>query len=120
MLDKNFCDTFRELRMEKKLSQEAIAKELDVSQSLINNWETNRSTPAPEMLEYIADYFAISVDYLIGRTNDRRFYAPDYKNKKIVNLLYDKVKDLSEDKQQMILNVTEAVMKDIDKQIDNK
>lgn len=120
MIDKNFCDIFRELRIEKKLSQESIAKELDVSQSLINNWETNRSTPAPEMLEYIADYFNTSTDYLIGRTNDRRFYAPDDKNKKIVNLLYDKVKNLSEDKQQMILNLTEAVMKDIDEQIDNK
>ena len=117
--ERAFCDVFKELRLEKGLSQEKIANELDVSQSLIGNWETYRSTPSPELLEYIADYFDVSVDYLIGRTSDRRYYKSD-ENRKIVNMLYDKVKDLSPEKQQTIYNVTEAIMKDIDKQLDGE
>ena len=39
------------------MSQENIAKELDISQNLMNNWKTERSTPTPEMFIYITDYF---------------------------------------------------------------
>ena len=115
ILDENrmFQDVFRELRTKKKLSQEKIATELDVSQSLINNWETNRSTPGPEMLDYIADYFKVSTDYLIGRTTDKRYYSSNEENK-ILNVLYDKLKDLSEEKQKFMLNVIKGVMEETD------
>lgn len=90
MNEKQFQDIFKELRISKKMSQENIAKELDVSQSLINNWETGRSTPAPEMLIYIADYFDVSIDYLVGRTNDRRWYNNKQDNT-FRNLVYEKL-----------------------------
>lgn len=119
MENRAFQDVFRELRLEKKMSQEKMADELDVSQSLINNWETNRSTPAPEMLEYIADYFDVSTDFLIGRTNDKRYYSSNSDNR-TVNILYSKVKDLPEEQQQFILNVTNTIMNQIDKELDGK
>ena len=75
MIEKQFQNIFKELRTDKKMSQENMAKELNVSQSLINNWETGRSTPAPEMLIYIADYFDVSIDYLVGRTNEKLYYV---------------------------------------------
>ena len=119
MENRAFQDVFRELRLEKKMSQEKMADELDVSQSLINNWETNRSTPAPEMLEYIADYFDVSTDFLIGRTNDKRYYSSNSDNR-TVNILYSKVKDLPEEQQQFILNVTNTIMNQIDKELDHR
>lgn len=97
------------------MSQESIAKELDVSQSLINNWETNRSTPAPEMLEYIADYFDISVDYLIGRSKYRNL---EKDNSELENALFSKAKELSDEDKKAILQVMNAIHKDIDKEID--
>ena len=122
ILDNNriFGDIFKELRLDKHLSQNKVSEELKVSQALITKWESNQSTPSPKMLDYIADYFEVSTDYLIGRTNDKRMYASDEKNTKIVNLLYDKLKDLSEDKQKIILNVKEAVMKDINERLNGK
>lgn len=113
-MNKSFCDVFRELRLEKKLSQEAIAKELDVSQSLINNWETNRSTPAPEMLEYIADYFDVSVDYLIGRSNFKNLEA----NSEIDKALFSKARQLDNSTKIALLQVMNSVHKDIDKELD--
>ena len=106
-----FGDIFKELRLEKGLSQDKIAIELDVSQGLITKWESHQSTPSPEMLDYIADYFDTSTDYLIGRTTDKRFYYDEQDNK-ILNVLYDKLKKLPEDKQKFILNVTENFIKD--------
>lgn len=69
MEERSFQDVFKELRQERGKSQDAMAKDLDVSPALISKWENNVSTPGPEMLEYIADYFNVSVDYLIGRRN---------------------------------------------------
>lgn len=101
-----FQDIFRTLRLEKKLSQDKIAEELDVSQSLINNWETNRSTPGPEMLDYIADYFNISVDYLIGRSKYRNL---EFNNSELDNTLIDKIKRLTDEDKMGLLGVVDLL-----------
>ena len=109
MNEKQFQDIFKELRIEKKLSQDSIAKDLDVSQSLINNWETGRSTPSPEMLEYIADYFDISIDYLVGRTNDRRWYKKS-SDTEILNKIYEQLKKLPKLEQVLVLELTRKIV----------
>lgn len=116
MEERTFQDVFKELRLERNLSQDKIASELDVSQSLINNWETGRSTPAPEMLEYIADYFNVSVDYLIGRSKYRNLEA---NNSELDNVLFSKAKSLTDDEKKAIINVINAIHKDVDKELDN-
>lgn len=105
MEEKQFQDVFRQLRIEIGKSQESIAKELDVSQSLINNWETGRSTPAPEMLQYIADYFDLSIDYLVGRTNDKRWYPPQKQEMKVINEIVEELSNLSLNDQHFILTI---------------
>lgn len=115
MDERSFQDVFKELRLEKNLSQDKIASELDVSQSLINNWETGRSTPAPEMLEYIADYFNVSVDYLIGRSKYKNLEAG---NNELDNILFSKAKDLSDEDKKAVLGIINALKKDVDKELD--
>lgn len=115
MDERSFQDVFKELRLEKNLSQNKIASELDVSQSLINNWETGRSTPAPKMLEYIADYFNVSVDYLIGRSKYKNLEAG---NNELDNILFSKAKDLSDEDKKAVLGIINALKKDIDKELD--
>jgi transcriptional regulator with XRE-family HTH domain len=116
MKDRCFQDVFKELRLEKDLSQDKIAEELDVSSSLVSKWENNQSTPAPEMLEYIADYFNVSVDYLIGRSKYKNL-EPD--NSELENALFSKAKELSDADKKVILDVMNAIHKDIDKELDN-
>jgi len=111
MENKSFQDVFKELRLEKKMSQDKIAEELDVSQSLVNKWENNQSTPAPEMLEYIADYFNVSVDYLIGRSKYKNLETD---NSELENALFSKVKELSDEDKKVVLDVMNAIKKDID------
>lgn len=120
MEERSFQDVFKELRLEKKLSQESIARDLEVSQSLINNWETNRSTPGPEMLEYIADYFDVSTDYLIGRTNDKRYFKQNDDCIKDFNLLFDKYKGLSDSDKQFMKNMIIERRRQIDEQLEKE
>lgn len=110
-----FGDIFKELRLEKKLSQEKIAEDLEISQPLIAKWESHQSTPSPEMLDYIADYFNVSVDYLIGRSKYKNLEAD---NSELDNILFSKAKDLTYDEKKTIINVINAIKKDIDKDLD--
>lgn len=115
---KMFGDIFKELRLEKRLSQDKIAEELDVSQGLIAKWESHQSTPSPEMLDYIADYFNVSTDYLIGRTNDKRYFKKNDDSIKEFDVLFDKYKTLSEDDKELIKNIIETRRKQIDKELE--
>ena len=49
----------------------AIAEYLGVSQNTYSQYENGVISISPEMLVKLADYFHVSVDYLLGRTNDR-------------------------------------------------
>lgn len=112
-----FGDIFKKLRLEKNLSQDKIAEELDVSQGLITKWESHQSTPSPEMLDYIADYFDVSTDYLIGRSKYRNLEAG---NSELDNLLFSKAKELNDEEKRAVLQVINAIHKEIDKELDNK
>ncbi|MFQ7291865.1 MAG: helix-turn-helix domain-containing protein [Monoglobales bacterium] len=56
----------RELREEKHINQQKLAIALNVTQAAISKYELGLSEPDISMLKNIADYFHVSVDYLIG------------------------------------------------------
>lgn len=60
----------KELRKKKNLSQIRLAMELNLSQNSISRYETLEREAGYETLIQIADYFNVSLDYLLGRTDD--------------------------------------------------
>ncbi|MFQ6367189.1 helix-turn-helix domain-containing protein [Lactococcus lactis] len=72
---KNITEEFslclKKLRMKRKLSQKQIAEELKISQQQYSKWEGGIITPNAETLVRLADYFDVSVDYLLGRKRER-------------------------------------------------
>ena len=60
----------KELRKHKKISQLKLAMELNTSQNTISRYETGEREPGINELIKIADYFNVSIDYLVGRTNN--------------------------------------------------
>ena len=64
---KSLGDVIRELRKGKKLTQDDLAPLLNVTRATLANWEVNRADPNLEDLNKIADFFNVSVDYLLGR-----------------------------------------------------
>ena len=60
----------KELREEKKLSQTALAQSVGTSQRNIGRWENGENEPTYSQLVKIADYFGVTIDYLVGREDD--------------------------------------------------
>lgn len=67
-----FGDVLKQLRLEAKLTQKELSRILGVSESTVGMYERNQREPAFEMLEAIADYFNVDMDYLTGRASVRR------------------------------------------------
>lgn len=61
----------KELRKEKKLSQKEIAKEMNISEKTLSRWENGESQIKPEKAQQLADYFGVSVGYLLGYESNR-------------------------------------------------
>lgn len=71
----------KQVRENKKMTQEELSVILGVSRSALGLWEQGRREPPQESLIKIANYFKVSVDYLLGRTDfknqDRNTFSPD-------------------------------------------
>jgi len=59
-----------ELREQRGLTQEELASSLGISRAALSHYEKNRREPDFETLSKMADLFQVSVDYMIGRTNN--------------------------------------------------
>ena len=60
----------KEIRKQKGISQLKLALDLNMSQNTISRYETGEREPGINELIKIADYFNVSVDYLLERTNN--------------------------------------------------
>ena len=104
-------DRLKELRKERNVSQQALGEIVGFSQQSINKYENNNIEPDISTLIKLADYFDVSVDYLIGRTNVRITYS----DIGIDNLDYDSIsselfKRLSNDKKELVVNLLKALI----------
>ena len=59
----------KELRKEKGITQLQLALALNMSQNTISRYETGERQAGYDELIRIADYFNVSIDYLLGRTD---------------------------------------------------
>ncbi len=64
-----FSEKLKCLRIAHGITQTELACTLNVSRSCIANYERDRRQPDRELLLAIAQYFRVSIDYLIGRDN---------------------------------------------------
>jgi len=65
----DFSQRLKLLRNINKTTQEDLAKYLGVGRATIAGYETKGTQPSFESLFKIADYFNVSIDYLLGRTD---------------------------------------------------
>ena len=72
----------KELREARHLTQSGLGMACHMSQSLISAYELGRRVPSRDDLTLLADYFGVSVDYLLGRTKVKD-YITDLKNDEI-------------------------------------
>ena len=96
----NFIENLKELRKEKNLSQFDLSEKTKITRATISNWEQGRCEPSIDDLIKLAKFFAVSIDYLVGKTNDFTISADvstlSYKEKtllKFFNLLNENTQD---------------------------
>lgn len=61
-------EKIKELRKAKKVSQVEMASALGLTKQCVSNWENDNIQPSIEMLVKIADYFGVTTDYLLCRS----------------------------------------------------
>ena len=62
----------RELRLERNMSQQRLAMELSMTQNTISRYENGEREHGIKELIRIADYFNVSLDYLLERSEQKR------------------------------------------------
>lgn len=94
----------KELREEKGLNQNDLAKIFNISPSSIGMYETDKREPDDDLKIKFAEYFNVSIDYLMGTTDIREKYIEN-KDDDIDIAFYEGYKDL-EDEDKEILRAT--------------
>lgn len=64
-----FSYRLKSLRIDTDLTQEQLAKHLNITRSALANYENGFREPGYEILITMANYFDISLDYLLGRSD---------------------------------------------------
>ena len=100
----SFGQRFSRLRKEKKLTQDEIAKKLNITAQSVSKWENDNSYPDVALLSDIASLFNITVDELLGREVVKTEILHESERKNI-NKMVLKVKVLSEDGDKVNINL---------------
>lgn len=66
-----FGSRLKKLRKENRLTQIELAKILFIDDTSISKYENGKVTPENGLMQRIADYFNVSIDYLLGRSDER-------------------------------------------------
>lgn len=101
----------RDLRAEKNISQRKMAEMFSVSQGTYNNWEQGNTQPSIEQLIELARFFSVSVDYLIGNSDDEGYIKIQevLSNDDVATL--HTVKTLPEDSKQLLMDFIASLEK---------
>jgi len=109
------------LRKKKNLTQAQLASKIDVDQTTIGRWEDGNREPTIGNASNIAEVFQVSLLDLLDKDlsleeNNNNFKELD----ELGILLSSKIKDLPEDKQRLIINVTKSIIEQVDKELDGE
>ena len=92
------------LREQRNMTKSAVAKELGFSRQLYGNYENGIRTPDTETMKRIANYFNVSLDFLLGNSTE-----PTIENKKIP-------KDLKKILEEEAVTLNGRLLSDADKE----
>lgn len=109
----DFGQRIKQLRKEFTLTQEDLAKILSKTRSAVAGYESEGKQPDFDTLNALADYFDVSTDYLLGRTDikkigPRRIYSAS----ELVEILPDEYKELFLDQNLGYIEFAKGLMKD--------
>lgn len=99
-----FFDIFNELCQKKGVSCKKAATDIGLANSITTKWKDRGSTPNAKTLNKIADYFGVSVLYLLGEKENAQ---PELSE--VDKQLFDIIKDLSNEDKLMMLDMIKTI-----------
>lgn len=96
-------ERLKKLRNQNNLSQQALADRLGINRSTYSRYESGVIQADYETLQKIADFYGVSVDYLLGRTDDPT--PPDKKSKPYYALTEKDERDIAKDLERLMQNL---------------
>lgn len=106
-----FYDKYAQLCKRKGVSMSAAALEAGLSKSLVTKWKTNKvDVPSPDVLKKLSAYFGMPVSELLGEEETKKEQPTEYDG--LSDSLKDlivQLKELPEDKIQMLLQVAKSI-----------
>lgn len=70
-------EVFEQLLQSHGVSSYKVSKDTGVTQTSLSNWKAGRSTPTTKTLQRIADYFGVTIDYLMTGKEEPKEKAPE-------------------------------------------
>lgn len=82
----------KQVRLSKGLNQTELAEALNLSQAAISGYETGKYDPGMKIWKQIADFFGVSVDYLIEDVNEEKKVNPTGVSDEVYNIAQEFMK----------------------------
>lgn len=105
-----FGDQLKRLREEKKIKQDELSSIIGVSRQTISNYELNEREPDLKTIELLADFFNVSIDFLIGRSNVRNPYVFTTLNNSSLNNHKHEIENILDETQYMLQGGTDLTL----------
>ncbi len=119
-------ERLRDLRDEHELTQVKVAKLLGVSQAAYQRYESGDRAVPDEVKIFLAQYYNVTIDYLLGKTNDRASaIISDLDNKKVKyadltaaqKKMINRMDELSDEEQENLYDIADNFLKLSEKRI---
>jgi len=102
-------EIFEKLRLDRNVSLYQIGKDLGINPSLFSNWKAGRYSPKQDKLQKLADYFGVSLEYLMTGQEPEYYVnaetaemAQELFENKDLRLLFDAARDASPEDLQLV------------------
>lgn len=112
---------FEELLKNRGITAYQVSKATGISTGSLSDWKNGRSSPKADKLQKIADYFGVSVDYLLGKTYTKKEptvktdddelneYLEELKNRPEMQMLFSLAKGASKEDVEKAVKIVEAL-----------
>lgn len=115
-----FAKRLKELREQAGYSQYSFAAAMSIAQSTVGGWESGKREPNFDMTKKIADFFGVSVDYLLGRdlpgeektqslNDELSEYLEELKNRSEMRMLFKLAKGATKKDVEQAVKIIEAL-----------
>ncbi|MSS94137.1 helix-turn-helix transcriptional regulator [Eubacterium sp. BL-380-WT-2B] len=106
-------EIFEKLLRERGVTAYKVAKDTGIGTATLSNWKNGKYTPKQDKMQKLADYFGVSIDYLMTgkesndeNTSTEKDYAKNETERKLL-VLCRKANDVSEEEREDIINLFE-------------